>query len=104
MCAHWSDSNYSRSEGTSHGETECYGRSYSTGISRSESISVGPSAESMSFWTPSKNTSASARVSAAAVPLERQLQSLARHLTLAEFHALRVRIDDYFDQTLLNGV
>jgi hypothetical protein len=105
MCTQWSDgeaSNWGHSESDAHGETEC--RSYMTSISPSKSISMGTPIESMDLWASSSRVSAQAspRVSAAAVSLERQIRKLATHLTVAEFHAVRVRLEDAFDDVLLN--
>ena len=106
MFTHWSGSNYSHGEGSTHGECWTEGWSDSTGTSHSTSISIGPSAKSISFHAPSRHIAATAspRVRQAAAPVERQLRLLAQRLTLAEFHALRVRLEDFFDECLLNGV
>jgi hypothetical protein len=107
MCDHsFSTYGHSHSEGTTHGETEGSSWCYSTGMSRSASISIGSPTEPISFWASSSRVSAQAspRVSAAAVPLERQLRGLARHLTVAEFHALRTRLEDCCDDILLNSI
>jgi hypothetical protein len=95
-------SNWGHSESDAHGETEC--RSYMTSISPSKSISMGTPIASTSFWGSSSHVSAqpNARVRAAAADLERQIRKLATHLTVAEFHAVRVRLEDAFDDVLLN--
>jgi hypothetical protein len=89
-------SNDGHGEGSTHGETEGCGRSYSTGIGHSRSISRWPSSSDVSAQT-------SARVRDAAAPLEHQLYALAQRLTVAEFHALRTRLEDCCDCILLNG-
>ena len=108
MCTHchWSGPNHGHSESSAHGESEGWGsstgKSYSIG--RSESISLGTPIEYVSSWTPNKNISVSPRVRDAAVPLERHLYTLSKRLTVAEFHALRTRLEDCCDAILLNGV
>ena len=104
MFTHWSGPNYGHGEGSSSGETEGWGsstgKSYSTG--RSNSISIGTPIESLSLWSPSKYTSVNARVWQAAAPLERRLRVLSEQLSVAEFHALRTRLEDCCDEILLN--
>lgn len=104
MCINWSSSNYGRGENTTHGESECWG--HSTSISRTEAMSIGPDAEAIGFCTPRRLLAATAnpRVRSAAEPLQRRLRLLATQLTLAEFHALRVTLEDFFDECLLNSV
>ena len=93
-------SSYGHGESNSHGESYCH--TYMTGIGSSRSMSLGTPIESFSLWTPSKNTAANARVRHAAQPLERRLRVLSEELTVAEFHALRTRLEDYCDEILLN--
>jgi hypothetical protein len=98
--------------GSSFGEADNCGysisksRGYASSTGRSESKSSGtPVGDSISFWASSGNDSArpsSNRVSAAALPLERRLRVLSQQLTVAEFHALRTRLEDYCDEILLN--
>lgn len=102
MCTNWSSSHFGSGESDAHGESECWGHSRSTGISHSKTISIGTPIESFSFWAPHKYTSASARVRDAAAPLERRLRVLSEQLTVAEFHALRTRLEDCCDEILLN--
>jgi hypothetical protein len=104
MSTHWPWQHDGHGESNTRGETECYGRSYSTGISHSESKSVGTPIESIwgssSYITAQPNT----RVRSAAAPLEKQIRALAEYLTLAEFHAVRTRLEDCCDEILLNSI
>lgn len=93
-------------ESSSHGESESWSDCRSAGTSYTGSFSFIPPTGSVSFHAPHRLIAgtASPRVRAAAGPIETQLRALARRLTLGEFHALRVRLEDFFDDCLLNGV
>jgi hypothetical protein len=104
MCIHWSGSNHGKN--STHGESEGWSECCYTSTSFTESISFVSPTGSGSFRAPHRLIAgtASPRVRAAAGPIEAELRALARRLTLGEFHALRVRLEDFFDDCLLNGV
>jgi hypothetical protein len=95
MSTRWPWSHEGYGESSSEGEGYCH--AYSTGMSPSESLSS---------WTSKSYVSAmsSARVRDAAAALERELRALANRLSVAEFHALRTRLEDCCDDILLNRI
>jgi hypothetical protein len=92
MSTRWPWSHEEHGESSSHGEALSWG--FTTGISRSEPISSWPSS--------GDGSASSAHVKNAAQGLEREIRLLATRLTVAEFHAVRVRLEDVFDDVLLN--
>ena len=93
MCTNWLASNYGHGESSGHGETETW--SDSTGITHSKSVSMGTSIES---------ASSSLNMRHVTEDLERRVRLLAKHLPVAEFVRVRIRLEDLFDSILLAGL